>query len=234
VRARARRPPDAAGRGRVAPAPAVAPVRPGPSLSLAISSPADGPFAVDAARQWQVPGGHRRRDRRRHQALARTEGIFGETAAGVTIASLKKLAEEGTVRSDGRVVVYVTGHNLKTLGAVTPDIGGSSRRRASTPRSRRRPSRRRTWPSPSASRHCARSPTVPGGLGRGGTVGGAQPRRHASGFAERLFDEGGVAPLRQRHVERTWFLDSVSTLVADSRPSASSPRSRAADARGPR
>ncbi len=55
--------------------------------------------------------------------LARTEGIFGETAAGVTIATLKRLAESGVVRSDERVVVYVTGHGLKTLDAVADHVG---------------------------------------------------------------------------------------------------------------
>ena len=49
--------------------------------------------------------------------LARTEGIFGETAAGVTIATLAKLAADGVVRPDERVVAYVTGHGLKTLDA---------------------------------------------------------------------------------------------------------------------
>jgi threonine synthase len=58
--------------------------------------------------------------------LARTEGIFGETAAGVTIASLKKLAQEGVVRADERVVVYVTGHGLKTIDAVAPYAGVSA------------------------------------------------------------------------------------------------------------
>ena len=54
--------------------------------------------------------------------LARTEGIFGETAAGVTIATLAKLAAEGVVRRDERVVAYVTGHGLKTLDAIEPHV----------------------------------------------------------------------------------------------------------------
>ena len=54
------------------------------------------------------------------QLLARTEGIFAETAGGVTIATLKRLAAEGVVRPDERVVAYVTGHGLKTLDAVAP------------------------------------------------------------------------------------------------------------------
>ncbi len=52
--------------------------------------------------------------------LAQTEGIFAETAGGVTIASLAKLAAAGVVRPDERVVAYVTGHGLKTIEAVSP------------------------------------------------------------------------------------------------------------------
>jgi threonine synthase len=52
------------------------------------------------------------------ELLAKTEGIFAETAGGVTIATLQKLAADGVVRPDERVVVYITGHGLKTLEAV--------------------------------------------------------------------------------------------------------------------
>jgi threonine synthase len=55
--------------------------------------------------------------------LAQTEGIFAETAGGVTIATLAKLAEQGVVRRDERVVAYVTGHGLKTIEAVSPHVG---------------------------------------------------------------------------------------------------------------
>ncbi len=54
--------------------------------------------------------------------LARTEGIFTETAGGTTIATLAKLAADGVVRRDERVVVYVTGHGLKTVEAIG-DLG---------------------------------------------------------------------------------------------------------------
>ncbi len=54
--------------------------------------------------------------------LARTEGIFAETAGGVTIATLAKLAREGIVRDDERVVVYVTGNGLKTVEAFGDSI----------------------------------------------------------------------------------------------------------------
>ena len=104
----------------------VRPVKPNTiAKSLAIGNPADGPFAVDAVRETgggfaavtddEIVDGIR--------LLARTEGIFGETAAGVTIATLKRLAEQGVVRRDERVVAYVTGHGLKTLDVVTPQVG---------------------------------------------------------------------------------------------------------------
>src|ERR1044072_1073163 len=55
--------------------------------------------------------------------LARTEGIFAETAGGTTIATLAKLAAEGVVRPDERVVAYVTGIGLKTIDAVSSVVG---------------------------------------------------------------------------------------------------------------
>jgi len=96
--------------------------------SLAIGNPADGYFALDVVRSTgggmaavtddEIVDGMR--------LLARTEGIFAETAGGVTIATLKNLAAEGVIRSDERVVVYVTGHGLKTLEAVSPTCGPSA------------------------------------------------------------------------------------------------------------
>ena len=93
--------------------------------SLAIGNPADGYFALDTIRSTgggcaavtdeEIVEGIR--------LLARTEGIFTETAGGVTIATLKHLAEEGVVRPDERVVAYVTGHGLKTLEALSATVG---------------------------------------------------------------------------------------------------------------
>lgn len=104
----------------------IRPVKPSTiAKSLAIGNPADGYFALDVVRSTggglaavtddEVVEGMR--------LLARTEGIFAETAGGVTIATLKRLAAEGVVRPDERVVVYVTGHGLKTLEAVAPQCG---------------------------------------------------------------------------------------------------------------
>jgi threonine synthase len=104
----------------------IRPVKPDTiAKSLAIGNPADGYFALDAVRQ--TGGGlaavsdDEIVDAMR--LLARTEGIFAETAGGVTIATLARLAREGVVRSDERVVVYVTGHGLKTLDAVAGTTG---------------------------------------------------------------------------------------------------------------
>jgi threonine synthase len=55
--------------------------------------------------------------------LARTEGIFTETAGGVTIGVLAKLAKAGRWRGDEVVVAYVTGHGLKTADVLTSANG---------------------------------------------------------------------------------------------------------------
>jgi threonine synthase len=104
----------------------VRPVKPATiAKSLAIGNPADGPYALEAVRasggsfasvtDEEIVDGIR--------LLARTEGIFAETAGGVTIASLAQLAESGVVRPDERVVAYVTGTGLKTVEAVAPYCG---------------------------------------------------------------------------------------------------------------
>jgi threonine synthase len=102
----------------------IRPVKPDTiAKSLAIGNPADGYFALDAVRQTEgglaaVSDGEVVEGIR---LLARTEGIFAETAGGVTVASLKRLAEEGVVSADERVVIYITGLGLKTLDAVEAD-----------------------------------------------------------------------------------------------------------------
>ena len=53
--------------------------------------------------------------------LARTEGIFAETAGGVTVGVLAKLAASGVVKANERVVAYITGNGLKTLDAVAAE-----------------------------------------------------------------------------------------------------------------
>ena len=104
----------------------IRPVKPSTiAKSLAIGNPADGPYALDEVRR---SGGALEAvtDQEIVDAmllLARTEGIFAETAGGVTIATLARLAAKGIVRSDERVVAYVTGAGLKTIEAVAPVSG---------------------------------------------------------------------------------------------------------------
>jgi threonine synthase len=98
----------------------VTPMKPNTvARSLAIGSPADGTFALQVAREtggaieWcteqEVLHGVR--------LLAETEGVFTETAGGVTIANLKRLVEQGTIRPEEEVVAYVTGNGYKTVEA---------------------------------------------------------------------------------------------------------------------
>lgn len=89
--------------------------------SLAIGSPADGFYAARTIRQtggWaedasdaEIVAGM--------QLLARTEGIFGETAAGVTVAVAQKLVAQKRVDPDRPLVLVVTGNGLKTLDAIS-------------------------------------------------------------------------------------------------------------------
>ena len=101
--------------------------------SLAIGNPADGWYALDTVRPQPAARCAAVSDDEIVEGirlLARTEGIFAETAGGVTIATLAKLAASGVVRPDERVVAYVTGHGLKTVEALA---AGSPRPRRSTP-----------------------------------------------------------------------------------------------------
>lgn len=84
--------------------------------SLAIGNPADGRYAIDAARKsgGGVFSAPESAVAEGMALLARTEGIFGETAAGVTISVLKKLATARAIDPDETVVVYLTGNGLKT------------------------------------------------------------------------------------------------------------------------
>ncbi|HET8759629.1 MAG TPA: threonine synthase [Nitrospiria bacterium] len=93
--------------------------------SLAIGNPADGFYAVKTARETGgvitsvtddeiVEGIH---------LLARTEGVFAETAGGVTIGVLKKLVEQGAIARRDVTVAYITGNGLKTQEAVAGTLG---------------------------------------------------------------------------------------------------------------
>ena len=96
--------------------------------SLAIGNPADGPYVLDELRArggdcGSVP------DEEILECiglLARTEGIFAETAGGVTIASLRQLVERGSIDRDKSIVAIISGHGLKTLDAVVDSATVSS------------------------------------------------------------------------------------------------------------
>jgi threonine synthase len=103
----------------------VAPTRPDTiAKSLAIGNPADGVFALDAAR---ATGGSISSVTEEEivegiELLARTTGVFTETAGGVTTAALAKLARAGRIDPHERVVLYITGDGLKTLDAVASRV----------------------------------------------------------------------------------------------------------------
>ncbi len=95
----------------------IRPVKPNTiEKSLAIGNPADGYFALKvikasggtaaAASDPEIIEGIK--------LLAKTEGIFTETAGGVVVAALKKLVEKGDIEKDERTVIYITGNGLKT------------------------------------------------------------------------------------------------------------------------
>ena len=87
--------------------------------SLAIGNPADGYYALKtigesgygvASDDDEIVEGIK--------LLAESEGIFAETAGGVVVAGLKKLAAEGKVEPDELTVAYITGAGLKTQEAI--------------------------------------------------------------------------------------------------------------------
>jgi threonine synthase len=106
----------------------VTPVKPDTiARSLAIGSPADGYFALQVAREtggaieWcteaEILDGIR--------LLASTEGVFTETAGGVTIANLKLLVDQGVIGPEEEVVAYVTGNGYKTVEAFEGSVEAS-------------------------------------------------------------------------------------------------------------
>jgi threonine synthase len=93
--------------------------------SLAIGNPADGPYAVKAILDSGGAGEDVTDDELVEgiQLLAETEGIFTETAGGVTVAVAKKLLNAGRIDPDGSLVLVITGNGLKTIGAVSGRLG---------------------------------------------------------------------------------------------------------------
>ena len=93
--------------------------------SLAIGNPADGYYSLVQLRDTngscasvgddEIVAGMK--------LLAETEGIFAETAGGVTIASVKQLAASGRIDPDELVVAFITGAGFKTAEAVVDHLG---------------------------------------------------------------------------------------------------------------
>jgi threonine synthase len=99
----------------------VRPVKPSTiAKSLAIGNPADGPYALDVVRRTGGAMGHVSDEQvvEGIRLLASTEGVFAETAGGVTVATLKQLLERGQIDPDAETVLYNTGDGLKTIDAV--------------------------------------------------------------------------------------------------------------------
>ncbi|HEV8309265.1 MAG TPA: threonine synthase [Methylomirabilota bacterium] len=97
------------------------PVRPNTiAKSLAIGNPADGYYAYRVVKDSGGAGEHAT-DEEILEAmglLARTEGIFTETAGGVTLAAARKLIDRGVIPRDESIVVCITGNGLKTVEAL--------------------------------------------------------------------------------------------------------------------
>jgi threonine synthase len=92
--------------------------------SLAIGNPADGYYAL---KQMQETGGGAEMVTDGEvvdgiKLLAETEGIWAETAGGVTIACLKKMVASGFIRRGEETVAIISGGGLKTLEAVVDAI----------------------------------------------------------------------------------------------------------------
>ena len=88
--------------------------------SLAIGNPADGPYAI---KQIRESGGWAEDISDPEivaaiKLLAETEGIFAETAGGVTAGVTKKLIDQGRIAPDETTVVCITGNGLKTTDAI--------------------------------------------------------------------------------------------------------------------
>jgi threonine synthase len=99
----------------------VQPVRPDTiAKSLAIGNPADGPYVLDVVRRTggAVADAPDAEIVAAIGLLAATEGIFGETAVGVTIAVLRRLLAAGQIDPDEETVIINSGDGLKTLNAV--------------------------------------------------------------------------------------------------------------------
>jgi len=104
----------------------IKPVKPNTiAKSIAIGNPADGYYGIKTVNE---SGGYGEDVTDEEiiegiKLLAKTEGIFTETAGGVTVAVTKKLIEQGRIKKNELTVVSITGNGLKTIEAVSSRIG---------------------------------------------------------------------------------------------------------------
>ena len=102
------------------------PVKPNTiAKSLAIGTPADGFYALKVMKET---GGHADdvtddEVREGIRLLAECEGIFAETAGGVTVGVAKKLIASGKIPAGDSAVLCITGNGLKTIEAMTGHVG---------------------------------------------------------------------------------------------------------------
>ena len=104
----------------------IKPVKPNTiAKSLAIGNPADGVYAVGSVKESGGWAEDVSDDEivEAMKLLAFTEGIFTETAGGVTLGVTKKLIEQGRIPRDESILICITGNGLKTQEAVTEKIG---------------------------------------------------------------------------------------------------------------
>lgn len=102
------------------------PVKPNTiAKSLAIGTPADGFYALRVMKDTGGSAEDVSDDEIREgiRLLAQCEGIFAETAGGVTVGVAKKLIARGTIPANDSAVLCITGHGLKTLDAVVNCVG---------------------------------------------------------------------------------------------------------------
>jgi threonine synthase len=102
------------------------PVKPNTiAKSLAIGTPADGFYALKVMKETAGAADDVTDDEIRDaiKLLAETEGIFAETAGGVTVGVAKKLIAAGKIPANDSAVLCITGNGLKTLDAVTGYVG---------------------------------------------------------------------------------------------------------------
>jgi threonine synthase len=108
----------------------VRPVKPATiAKSLAIGNPADGPYVLDVVRRTggAVADVSDEEVVRAIRLLAATEGIFGETASGVTLGVLRRLLADGALDPGAETVIINSGDGLKTLDAVGAPAGVGGR-----------------------------------------------------------------------------------------------------------